>query len=204
MGTGHGGQHGADVVRTLRFIPGILLAVGLSLWLAAIACAAVAAMNVFGTLDNLPLDTETYAAFDFDEQSRLVAARIMSGVFGTVDWMTFIGAALSAAGLMGVWMLPGRFRARNLILTLGIGAGAVCCIMYAIMSPELHSLLADRLAAAESGDVESARAIVAEFDPLHERANRLFQFQLGAVLIALIAFGSQQPQQRRYSDGHTS
>ena len=179
-------------MKLLRIIAGAALALGMAIWLAAIASAAVAAPNVFGTLDDdLPVHTAAYAAFEEAEQSRLVAGQIMLGVFTLVDRIMYVGAALAVIGGLIV-MIPGGGwkRPSMLLMLLGLALASACCVLYIQMSPELYTLLTERFAAAEAGDIVKARAIVEQFDPLHERATMLFQIQLVGLVLSIAALGS--------------
>ncbi len=182
----------------LRGFAGAILAIGLASWLAAIAAAAVSAMNVFGTLGDLPVHTDGYGAFEPSEQSRLIAGRIMNGVFLSVDRMAFAGAAVAAIGFVLLLITRiGWARPAILFTAICLAVGVSCCVMYATLTPDLQALLAERFDAARAGDVERASEIVSQFDPLHERANRLFQVQLIAVACAIASFGASNTQYKK-------
>ena len=159
----------------------------LILWISALISAAVAAMNVFGSLNDMPLELEQYGAYPAAEHPRLAAGRIMEGVFFLVDLLQFIAVPLVAAALIAqvtIFRLSLK-RPANTIRTACIVLAAGIFAYHAIMlAPGMNRELRAYWAAAEAGQVEQAHAHRTAFNADHPRADALLRLNLVLLLVA--------------------
>jgi hypothetical protein len=174
---------------------------GLILWISALVSAAVAAMNVFGTLDKMSLTLERYAAFPAEDHARLAAGHIMEGVFFTVDLLQFIAAPLVVITLLlqlTVFRMRWR-RPANLVRVIAlIIAGGLFAYHATMIAPTMNRELRAFWAAAEAGDVDEANAHRAAFNAYHPTADAMLRLNLllvmlgaGASAVALSTTGAR-------------
>ncbi|MHC4415452.1 MAG: hypothetical protein ACYS0G_09230 [Planctomycetota bacterium] len=161
---------------------------GLALWLAALVSGAVAAANVFGTLGDMPMHLEQYAAYPADEHGMLAAGQVMDGVFFAADLLQFFAIPLTVLTLiahLAIYRLPVTSKA-NLVRTVCVLAGAALFAYHATMlAPNMNRELRQRWEAAEVGDVAGARAHQRAFNELHPRAEMVLRINLILVVVAV-------------------
>jgi hypothetical protein len=164
----------------------ILHWLGLVLWVSALISAAVAAMNVFGTLDEMTLTLEQYAAYRSEHHWRLAAGHIMEGVFFTVDLLQFIAVPIVIVTLllqMLLFRIPFK-RPSNLIRTIALVIAGLLFAYHATMiAPKMNRELRAHWSAAERGEVEQAAAHRATFNEYHPVADAILRLNLLLVLV---------------------
>lgn len=156
-------------------------------WCAALIAAAVAAMNVFVSLNEIAVSWSDYDAYPAEHHSRIVAGHIMMGVFFLVDIMQFIAVPLVMIMLLfqlTAFKQPWR-RVSNIlrIVCLTIAAGLFIYHVLAI-APSMNRELRAYWSAASSGDVTSAESHLEAFNRLHPKADAILRLDLLLVLVA--------------------
>jgi len=171
-------------------IVNIVYWLALILWIGALVSAGVAAMNVFGTLDGMPLRLEQYATYPAGAHPRLAAGHIMEGVFFLVDVLQFIAIPLALLSLIAQFMLfhvPIR-RISNIVRAAGIviAAGLFACHA-TLVAPKMNGELRAFWAAAEAGQIDEATAHRDAFNAYHPTANAILRLNLLVLLLAAAA-----------------
>ena len=173
----------SKIVNTLYWL-------ALILWISALISAGVAAMNVFGVLDGMPLRLEQYAAFPAGEHPRLAASRIMEGVFFLVDVLQFIAIPLALLALiaqLAFFHVPLK-RISNIIRSAAIVIAAALFAYHATMvAPKMNGELRAFWAAAEAGQIDEATAHRSAFNAYHPTADAILRLNLLLLLIAAAA-----------------
>jgi len=160
----------------------------LTLWVAALITAGIAAMNVFGTLDSLPIELKQYSALTPQEQGRLAAGKIMEGVFFTVDLLQLAAAPLAVFTLLlqlFFFKRPGRLIANGTRTACIVLAAAALAYHATALAPAMNRELRSYWKAAEAGDLDLARTHRAAFDARHPLARQLSQITLVLLLIGV-------------------
>ncbi|MDY7109734.1 MAG: hypothetical protein SYC29_13950 [Planctomycetota bacterium] len=159
----------------------------LIVWSAALISAGVAAMNVFGTLDAMPLELQRYAAYPVDEHPRLAAGHIMEGVFFLVDVLQFIAAPITVLALIAQFVffrVPFR-RLSNILRAAALVIAAGLFAYHATMvAPEMNRELRLFWSAAEAGRIEEAAEHRRAFNACHPTADAILRLNLLLLLIA--------------------
>lgn len=169
---------------------------GLTFWIAALASGAIAAMHVFGTLPKIGLTLSEFGSLPVDDQARIAGGKVMVGVFGTVNGVQCIGAALTMLGL--VIMRISTRRADRSWLRIGrtvcvLIALALLAYQLAVLSPRLNHELHAYWESAAVGDVSAARMHRAAFDADHPRSTQIFSATLIALLLAVVSAAAAPP-----------
>jgi hypothetical protein len=159
----------------------------LIVWISALISAGVAAMNVFGTLDAMPLELQRYAAYPVDDHPRLAAGHIMEGVFFLVDVLQFIAVPITLLALIAqvvVFHVPMR-RVSNVVRSAAIVIAAALFACHATMlAPKMNRELRSYWAAAEAGQVDEAADHRRAFNAYHPAADAILRLNLLLLLIA--------------------
>ncbi len=159
----------------------------LILWISSLISAGVAAMNVFPTMDSMPLQLEQYAAYPQQAHPRLAAGKIMDGVFFVVDMLQFV--AIPFLGIMlilqfTVFRMPLK-RLSNVIRTTCIVAAALLFAFHATMlAPKMNRELRAYWTAAEAGMIDEARQHRHAFNQKHPTADLALRVDLLLLVIA--------------------
>jgi hypothetical protein len=160
----------------------------LTLWVAALAAAGIAAMNVFGTLPKLNLTLNEYQSLPPESHGRLAAGMVMEGVFFVVDLAQFVAAPLALITLLfqlSVFRMPLR-RPANLIRTLCIVVATGLFAFHAtVLAPRMNRELRAYWRSAQDGEIDQAQLHLAKFNEKHPVANTLLQTNLILLLIAI-------------------
>jgi hypothetical protein len=159
-------------------------------WISALVSAAISAMNVFPTLDAVPVILTDHAGFPAEEHGRLVAGRIMDGVFFAVDLLQIGAAPLAVVTLLlqiFVFRLPLRAPSNVIRLVCVLGAAALFAFHATMLAPTMNRELRQFWAAAADGDVEEAATRRAAFNELHPTARTIQQINLLLLIGAVIA-----------------
>jgi len=168
-------------------IVNVIYWLALIVWISALISAGVAAMNVFPSLDTLPLQLEQYAAYPAGEHPRLAAGRIMEGVFFLVDVLQFIAIPLTVLALLAqllFFRLPLK-RISNAVRAamIVIAAGLFACHA-TMLAPKMNRELRSFWSAAETGQVDEAQAHRRAFNAYHPRADAILRINLLLLLVA--------------------
>ena len=167
--------------------------IGLTSWFAALAAAGIAAMNVFGTLPEMPMRLSAFAPYPEVEHGRIAAGQVMANVFATVDMVQYAAAPVVIVTLALQLMIfrPARGRLLEGIRGASILTAACLLAWYALaLAPPMNELLAAHWAAASSGALEEAGRLRASFEAVHQRADAAFRGELLLLLIAVAASGA--------------
>jgi len=159
-------------------------------WISALVSAAISAMNVFPTLDAAPVVLTDHAAFPDAEHGRLVAGRIMDGVFFTVDLLQIGAAPLAVLTLLlqiFVFRLPLRAPSNVIRLVCVLGAAGLFTYHATMLAPTMNRELRQFWAAAADGDLDEAATRRAAFNELHPTARMIQQTSLLLLIGAVVA-----------------
>lgn len=163
----------------------------LTLWIAALISAGVAAGGVFFTLQRIGLTVDAYrSAFGDDtaEHGRLVGGMVMEPIFFATDLVQIV------AGLFTLLMLALQltvFNMRwsqpaNLLRTVCIAVAAALVVLHATgFAPRMNRELRGYWNAAQVNDQTAMTAHRQRFDNDHELANRLFTLRFGLLVLAV-------------------
>lgn len=177
----------------------------LTMWIAALASAGIAAMNVFGTLQAMPIRLERFSALPLEAHGRIAAGQIMEGVFFTVDVIQFVAAPLTVLMLLAqlaIFRLPLRSPS-NLIRTVCVlGAACVLAFHAVMLAPAMNRHLRQYWRSAEAGDLAVAHSHLDQFNDRHVVANRLLQANLVLLVIGVAASAAALGPARPRSDLH--
>jgi hypothetical protein len=173
-------------------------AIALTIWIATLISAAIAAMNVFPTMKAMTLDAERFAALPRAEHGLIVAGVVMERVFATIDIVQM--AMAPVAIFTGIFVFyrsracPRPWPARIHVVALVL-AGVVLAGHLTMLAPTMNRNLRAFWSSAEVGDVEQARAHRAAFDKLHPIADTLLRTNLLILLAAggCFAFAAAGP-----------
>jgi len=186
---------------------------GLTVWAAALISAAVAALNVFPVLRNMPITMGAYPGVPATEHWRFAAGEIMEGVFFTADLMQFVAVPMV---IITLFMQMSRARAAHRIRgRIRAGALIIAAMLFTLhattIAPPMNRLLRAQWAAAAQGDTARIEAYRRDFHRLHVRADGILRVNLVLVLIgiallpsALLVTGSQEKDGERVSAGPRS
>lgn len=156
-------------------------------WCAALIAAAIAAMNVFGTLNEIAVSWSDYEAYPAEHHSRIVAGHIMEGVFLLVDIMQFIAVPLVMIMLLlqlTAFKQPWR-RASNLLRSVCLIIASALFVYHVLaIAPSMNGELRRYWSAASSGDVARAESHLQAFNRLHPKADAILRLDLLLVLVA--------------------
>src|SRR5687767_5170072 len=166
----------------------VLYWLALTMWIAALVAAGIAAMNVFGTLPNLDLTFDRFMEMPRETHGRIASGMVMEGVFRTVDVIQCAAAPIAVIAL-AVQLVSSRNALRrpaNLIRTLCIVVAAILFAYHAVMlAPAMNRELHAYWGAAESGQIELAESHLATFNKKHPIANTLLRTNLILLLVAV-------------------
>lgn len=177
----------------------------LTVWVAVLVAAGVAAMSSFTTLPDpdLGVTLDRFAAFDAAEHGRIAAGLVMEPVFTFVD-ITQVAAAgvvvLMAA--LQMTLFRGRWKSLMNLLRLACIAAALALLLTRVftISPDMNADLRLYWQAAEAGNAEQALTHRASFDAMHETASTMFRWTLISLLVCVaasaVALGPRRPQHR--------
>ncbi|MHC5003199.1 MAG: hypothetical protein ACYTJ0_08750 [Planctomycetota bacterium] len=164
--------------------------IALAIWFGALVAAAVAAMNVFGTLPEMPMRLEAYALYPAAEHGRIAAGQVMANVFLTVDLLQY-GAAPIALAMLAMQLVVFRSIGRrwaSFVRTIAMVASALLLAWYAVaLAPEMGELLRAYWQAARAGDAGRAEELLTAFDRLHVRADAVYRAELLMLLVTIAA-----------------
>ena len=165
----------------------------LTIWVAAILGAGIAAAGVFSTLPTLGLRIERFEpALDGDlaQHGRVAGGMVMEPIFTFTD---FAQAGAAALVVLMLVLQVAVFRMRllspaNLLRTLCIIA-AVALVGYHMTSiaPRMNRELRSYWHALENADRTAMQAHRTAFDQDHVLADRLFKLRLALVIVAIAA-----------------
>jgi len=176
------------MMRGYRNVVNIIYWLALTIWIAALISAAVAAMNVFPTLDETVLTLERYAEYPEAEHPRLLAGRIMERVFFLVDLLQFGAAPVAVLALLvQVFVFGMPLRRAGHIIRAGCIVAAAGLLTYhaTLLAPGMNRELRAYWAAAEAGEIEAARARREAFNAYHPRADAVLRLNLLLLLVAV-------------------
>lgn len=171
-------------------INNIVYWLALSLWLAALASAGIAAMNVFPTTDAMPLTLDDWPMREGIEHNRLLAGHIMDGVFFAADAVQFVCVPLVVLTLVvQLWSQRRSWRRpANAIRAAAVLVAAAMFSYYALgIAPRMNSELRAFWAEAKAGDAAAALSHRQVFNELHPTADAILRVNLILVLIAIAA-----------------
>lgn len=167
--------------------------VGLTVWIAAVGSAGVAAMAVFGTLagDTMPLRLDDYAAYPEAEHARILAGLVMDRVFAVIDRAQVVCAAVVLVTLI-LQLVSRRGWVRrpisNSVRTIAIVAATVIVTVHTLaIAPPMNAELASFRTAAAAGDTVRAAEHRTAFNQLHPIAEGLLRADLALLLVAVTA-----------------
>lgn len=182
----------------------------LTIWIAAIASAGVAASGVFTVLPRLGLTIEQYEPAlggDTAEHGRLAGGMVMEPIFAGADVaQVAAGIVLAITLILQLTIFNMRWRSpANLIRTICIAmAVALVVIHVAAIAPRMNRELRAYWQAVSSNDQDSMRAHREAFDADHRGANRLYQWRLLALLVAVVSSGAAFTCSQRSASTTTS
>jgi hypothetical protein len=159
-------------------------------WIGALVAAAVSAMNVFGTMPDLAIQSTQFAALPTDDQARATAGVVMAEVFATVDAIQYVAAPVAVLALLAQFALFGQCirRPANLVRVITTVTAAVALGYYAVaLAPGLNADLHAFWAAAEIGDLDTAGVARERFNVMHHTAERVLKMNLVLLLAAVVA-----------------
>jgi hypothetical protein len=162
----------------------------LTVWIAILVAAGVAAASTFAILPDLGVSLAPFAAYPEAEHGRIAAGHVMEPVFAFVDVVQF-GAAPVVLLMVLLQHLVFRVPSRRVLAGLRVvaiaGAAALLAYRALALAPEMNRDLRIYWEAAEAGDVVRAEEHRARFDAAHPTASRLISSTLGLLVIALLA-----------------
>jgi hypothetical protein len=174
----------------------------LTIWVAALLSAGVAAGGVFATLPRLGLLIERFRPALGDnpvEHGRLAGGMVMEPIFTMTDIAQIGAACIVVFTLMVqfvVFHLPWKSFA-NLLRAVCIAVAVALVVHHTFaMGPRMNRELRSFWQAAEQNDQVRMTAHRQAFDADHVLANRLFMFRLGILLLAVLASGAAFTQPR--------
>ncbi|MDG2424404.1 MAG: hypothetical protein P8M22_10535 [Phycisphaerales bacterium] len=178
-----------NATRTLSSI-GLLC---LSLWLCAVVAAGLSASVVFTTLPPLEPEIKGYDIPDIEMRGRLVSGLVTEPVFQIADWSQLVLCPL----LLIVIMLQAFNRSirqgtlAQWIRLIAIGLASLLFLgRFLLVNPPMAEYLDSYRAAAQAGDIDSAKAQQIAFDGWHHTAERLWGLTGVCLVIAIGATGA--------------
>ena len=168
-----------------------ILLLALSVWLAVIMAAGVAAMSAFTALPKPGISvsgTEGFFAGNTEEMGRFAAGKMLQPLFLAGDWVQFAASALTVGctvRLARLGGLNGMRWARALLFACVAGA-ALILAWRAWTGPTMTVDLLAYWDAVAANDREAATAARARFDTAHVAADTGFKVQLLCVVGALV------------------
>ena len=159
----------------------------LSAWLSALISAAIAAVNVFPTLRDMPLTLGAYPQVPASDHWRYAAGEIMEGVFFLGDLVQFVAVPIVLVTLvlqhLRTPVQRPRLRiARTIVIAL---AAALFALHATTIAPPMNRLLRAQWAAAAEGDLAAAAHAREEFQTLHVRADGILRLNLVLILAGI-------------------
>jgi hypothetical protein len=177
----------------------------LTMWVAALASAGIAAMNVFGTLPGMRIALERFAAMPPQTHGRIAAGLVMADVFFTVDLIQFVAVPVVVLTLLMQLLLFGLpLRApANMIRSLCIlGAACVFAFHATMLAPRMNRELRAYWGAAEAGEMAQAENHLEAFNARHPIADNLLRTKLVLLVIGVMAsaaaLGPHRPREHMH------
>ena len=162
----------------------------MSLWMAAMVAAGVAAAGVFATLPDLNPTLPEFAALDPSLHGRLASGLITEPIFTASDIAQVV---LSCIVLLCIVLHftggAGRHRpfARICWTTTSLLAMGCLWARLLLVMPRMNSELQAYRSAARNGDTELATATYDAFNAMHPTASTLME---SSALLAMVAIGA--------------
>ena len=170
----------------------------LTLWVACIISAAVAAMGVFTTLPELGLTIEPFTAALGDEPAehgRVAGGKVMEPIFAATDWLQAGAAGLVIVALVIQAAVFGNHlkSLSNVVRVLCILAAATLLAIHLfVLAPRMNRNLREYWQAIEHNDGHAMTQYRHAFNSDHGTADRLVRIRLlvllGAVVFSAVVF----------------
>jgi hypothetical protein len=162
----------------------------LTIWIAAMVSAGIAAMHAFTRLPRLQMELKQFSALPIESHGRLAAGMMMEGVFRTVDRIQIMALPLVLISLIVQFVflgLPWR-SISNLLRTFCVVCAAGLFVFHITMlAPRMNQSLHNYWNKMETAQVDQAQAELAVFNALHPLADRLLRVNLLLALVAVAA-----------------
>ena len=184
----------------LSTVLGGVHAVALTLWIALLVAAGVAAAGAFATLPDLGISLRGYESFatgDSSDHGRLAAGKMLERIFTAIDFAQIPLAAIALAAFALQLILSGdRWRRPANVIRAAcmVAAAALLTFHMAFIAPRMNSRLQAYWSAARAGDTDTALAHRDAFNQYHPRAELIMQSNLLLLLIAAGAAGASPVQ----------
>jgi hypothetical protein len=162
----------------------------LTVWVAVIVAAGVAATATFTTLPDpdLGLTLQRFTDFDPAQHGRIAAGMVMEPVFTFVD-LVQVAAALFVVVMLVLQLALFKVPLWSLSNMLRVACIAVAIALFAwrafTMTPQMNADLRAYWRAAEAGQVETAMQHREAFDARHGAASATFRWSLVTLVLAV-------------------
>jgi len=173
-----------------RILLSIVTWCSMSLWMAAMVAAGVAAAGVFATLPDLNPTLPEFAALDPSLHGRLASGLVTEPIFTASDIAQVVLSCIVLLCILLHWTSgAGRHRpvARISWTVAGLLAAACLWARLLLVMPRMNSELQAYRSAARNGDTELATASYDAFNALHPTASTLMETSTVLAMVAIAA-----------------